>query len=60
MKIPEPINTTAAAIYALHERNNVEQPREYLGMSQIGELCERQLWLSFRWAVREQFEGRLS
>ena len=59
MKIPEPINTTAAAIYALHERNNVEQPREYLGMSQIGELCERQLWLSFRWAVREQFEGRM-
>lgn len=59
MKIPEPLNTTSAAIYSLHERNNNEKPRPYLGMSQIGEPCERKLWLDFRWAVREKFDGRM-
>lgn len=31
--------------------------RKYLGMSAIGEPCERKLWLSFRWAARETFDA---
>lgn len=35
---------------------NAEPARPYLGMSAIGHPCERWLWYSFRWAVREQFD----
>ncbi len=38
---------------------NQESPRPYLGVSQIGHTCERWLWLSFRWAVQEEFDGRM-
>lgn len=57
--IPELLKTTEAKIYALHESRNKEDRRAYLGWSQIGEPCERKLWFDFRWAVREQFEGRM-
>lgn len=36
-----------------------EVPRPHFGISGIGELCERKAWLKFRWAVLEQFEGRI-
>lgn len=36
-----------------------ELPRGHLGASLIGHKCERYLWLSFRWAVTEKFEGRI-
>lgn len=36
-----------------------EPPRGHMGCSQIGHSCERYLWLSFRWAVIQKFEGRM-
>ena len=33
--------------------------RAHLGASIIGRECERELWLSFRWAKSPDFEGRL-
>jgi hypothetical protein len=42
---------------ALEDRQ--ERPRPHLGMSTLGHHCDRWLWLSFRWAVVEQFEGRI-
>jgi len=57
--IPAPMNTTAAAIYALHERRRDETPRAYLGASELGESCARRLWLRFRWVEVEAFEGRM-
>lgn len=36
-----------------------EPPRPHLGMSTLGHHCDRWLWLSFRWAVVEQFDGRI-
>ncbi len=36
-----------------------DRPRGHLGASMLGHHCERWLWLSFRWAVREKFEGRI-
>jgi PD-(D/E)XK nuclease superfamily len=60
-KLPEPLNTTAAAIYALHEkRTNDEDPRGYLGWSSIGETCPRKLWLSFHWVEKDIFSGRVA
>lgn len=35
------------------------RPRGHLGGSLLGHPCERWLWLSFRWAVQEQFPGRV-
>jgi len=49
--------TLAAVQTAVEERSAAEEPRAYLGMSSIGQPCERRLWYSFRWAVREQFDA---
>ena len=56
--IPPPTPRTAAAIDAWHESQQ-EPPRPHLGVSMIGHHCERYIWLSFRWAVAEQFPGRI-
>jgi len=58
MKIPAPLNTTAAAIDAWHEAQ-ADLPRPHMGASMLGHACDRWLWLSFRWAVRERFPGRV-
>jgi hypothetical protein len=60
MKIPESTNSTIALIDKYHEKQNEQPPTRYhLGVSMLGEKCDRKLWLSFRWAVRENFEGRI-
>lgn len=58
MKIPDPMNTTSAAIDAHHEALP-DEPRPHMGASMLGHACDRWLWLSFRWAVREKFSGRM-
>lgn len=35
------------------------KPRSHMGISTIGEPCDRKLWLKFRWAVSENFPGRM-
>lgn len=57
-KIPDPINTTAAMIDQHHEASQ-EPPRPHMGGSMIGHPCRRYLWLSFRWAIIENFPGRI-
>ena len=52
------MKSTATEIYKLYERKP-ERPREYLGWSQIGRPCDRELWLAFRWATNSRFEGRM-
>jgi hypothetical protein len=56
--IPEAMNSLAAAIDAAHEAR-AEKPRPHMGCSMLGEVCERKLWLLFRWAVIEPFPGRI-
>lgn len=59
MKIPvDIIDPVARAIDAAHEAVK-EAPRQHLGASIIGHECDRWLWYSFRWAVIEQFPGRI-
>jgi hypothetical protein len=57
-KIPEPNHSTAALIDA-HFESSEQENREHLGCSLLGHYCERWLWLSFRWFVREEFPGRI-
>lgn len=47
------------AIYDAIRRSKTELPRPHLGASIIGEKCRRKIWLSFRWAIKSDFDGRL-
>ena len=59
--IPQPSNTTGAAIHAHHAaRVAAEKARDYLGWSALGDECERALWYGFRWAGAKQIDGRLA
>lgn len=58
--LPEPIHQTVGQVLAWYERQAaLEGPRPYLGGSEIGNPCERALWLSFRWAKLKKFDGRM-
>lgn len=58
--IPQPVSATVRAIYAAYEKRRESEPaRGYLGASVIGHACDRYLWLSFRWAGAEVFDGRM-
>ncbi|MGL4404421.1 MAG: hypothetical protein ACRCT6_01560 [Notoacmeibacter sp.] len=56
--LPAPPDPIADAIDAAFASEN-QAPRFHLGLSYAGHHCERWIWLSFRWAVREKFEGRI-
>lgn len=58
MKLPEEDNTITALIDKHHE-SRAEPPRPHMGCSQLGNPCDRALWLSFRWAVKPTFPGRI-
>lgn len=51
-RIENDINTYAQAAYD-------DGHRTHLGASQIGRECRRQLFYTFRWVKREQFDGRM-
>jgi len=36
-------------------RAALERARPYLGLSYVGESCERKIWLRFRWGAREEW-----
>jgi len=60
MKIPEPSDTIAKRIYnALQVKNSAEPLRQHLGASIIGHYCDKYIWLSFRWAIPNNFDGRI-
>lgn len=58
MKLPEPLQHISDMIDSYHSEQQ-EPPRPHLGCSMLGHHCERWLWLSFRWACVEQFDGRV-
>lgn len=47
--------TLAAVDRAIEARGNARRARPYLGMSEIGRPCERDLWYSFRWVLPAAF-----
>lgn len=56
--IPPPKNDIVLLIDKAHE-DKLDRPRPHLGASMLGHACDRWIWLSFRWAVREKFSGRM-
>lgn len=52
------MHTTGETIHKWYGAQPQEH-REHLGASLIGHPCERHLWLTFRWAQRASFEGRM-
>jgi len=40
-------------------QDHQERPRPHMGASMLGHPCDRWLWLNFRWAVIEKFDGRI-
>ena len=58
--LPPPQHSTAAAIYSHYEKVAAAEPfRSHLGASLIGAECDRQSWLTFRWAEYPKWEGRI-
>lgn len=57
--VPEPLHTTAAAIYRSYENDADTGNRPHLGASLIGHACERYLWMTFRWVDSKKFDGRM-
>jgi CRISPR/Cas system-associated exonuclease Cas4 (RecB family) len=58
-KVPAPIHSTVARIYQAYENDADNNNRPHLGASLIGHACERYLWLTFRWADKKKFPGRM-
>ena len=58
MQIPESDHSIQALIDKHHE-TRTDEPRPHLGASTLGHVCDRWLWLSFRWAVQPTFSGRI-
>ena len=58
MKIPDRENSIENLIDKSHEER-AQKPRPHMGASMLGNVCERWMWLSFRWAVQPTFPGRI-
>lgn len=59
MKIEiEGYHGTVAKINEYHEKKQ-QSLRSHMGASQLGHVCDRWLWLSFRWAIKPRFDGRM-
>lgn len=58
-ELPAPYSPTLNAIYRAYEDKAERSHRTYLGMSTMGNECDRALWYAFRWAHEpESLEGR--
>lgn len=58
-ELPPPTQLTLEAIYRAYEANAERYHRTYLGMSTMGNECDRALWMGFRWAYPvESLDGR--
>ena len=53
------LNDIPARIFEAVEKNTNDAPRHHLGASIVGHPCDRYIWLSFRWIMREKFSGRM-
>ena len=58
MKIPDSQHTTSFQIMRWYE-NKPQDHRPHMGASLIGHECERYIWLTWRWALKPEFAGRI-
>lgn len=57
-QIPESQHTTSAAIIRWYE-SKPQEHRPHMGASLIGHDCGRYIWLTWRWALKPEFQGRM-
>lgn len=56
--IPESPHKTSTAIVRWYE-SKPQQHRPHMGASIIGHACDRHIWLTWRWAFKPSFPGRI-
>lgn len=56
--LPENPHTTSAAIIRWYE-SKPQEHRPHMGASLIGHNCDRYIWLTWRWALKPEFKGRI-
>lgn len=56
--LPESTHTTATAIVKWYE-SKPQEHRPHMGASLIGHACDRNIWLTWRWALKPEFKGRI-
>jgi hypothetical protein len=56
--LPQSPHTTATAIVRWYE-SKPQEHRPHMGASLIGHTCDRHIWLTWRWALRPEFPGRI-
>jgi len=56
--IPESKHSTSAAIVRWYE-SKPQEHRPHMGASLIGHACDRSIWLTWRWALKPSFNGRI-
>lgn len=56
--VPESQHTTSSAIVRWYESKEQEH-RPHMGASLIGHQCQRYIWLTWRWALKPEFSGRI-
>lgn len=56
--LPESPHTTHAAIIKWYE-SKPQEHRPHMGASLIGHSCDRYIWLTWRWALKPEFPGRI-
>jgi len=59
MKLETPIDNSISSLIDKYHESKPEQPRPHMGVSLIGNECERYLWLNFRWSAAPEFPGRI-
>lgn len=57
-QLPENPHTTSAAIIRWYE-SKPQEHRPHMGASLIGHQCDRYIWLTWRWALKPEFKGRI-
>jgi hypothetical protein len=57
-QLPESQHTTSAAIIRWYE-SKPQEHRPHMGASLIGHNCDRYIWLTWRWALKPEFKGRI-
>jgi hypothetical protein len=56
--IPDSQHTTAYQIVRWYE-SKPQEHRPHMGASLIGHQCSRNIWLTWRWAMKPEFSGRI-
>ena len=56
--LPEPKDATLVAVDHAIEKSQSRRDSNGIGMSAIGRECDRDIWLSFRWATPVEFDAK--